>query len=86
MSIGRSNPDSKAIERFNSVTKQGKDMGHYQRLLSVAISDITGKAEKELKLFFSRSAVSKDSFKGINDFEVIAFLAILDQVISNGAA
>jgi hypothetical protein len=56
-------------------------MGQYQELLSKAVAAITGKAEERgVESLFERggTAISKDSYKGLNDFEVVAFMAVLD--------
>jgi len=55
-------------------------MGKYQSLLAKAVATITGKAEeKGVESLFQRggTVLSKDSFKGIDDFEVVSFLVIL---------
>ena len=56
-------------------------MAHYQGLLGRAIAAITGKAEEHgVQSLFKRggTAITKDSFQGIDDFEVVAYLAIVD--------
>jgi hypothetical protein len=80
LSIGRSHPDREAIAGFNGLTKAGGDMSHYQSLLARAVAGITGKAEeKGVESLFQRggTVLSKDSFRGIDDFEVVAYLIIL---------
>ena len=87
LSLGRSNPDDDAVARFNDNTKNGSDMSHYQGLLAKAVAAITGKAEeKGVESLFQRggTVLSKGSFQGIDDFEVIAYLIILGE--SGGAA
>ncbi len=72
-------PDPKAINLFQQDTEQGKDMIHYRHLLEVAINSIIGKSEeKGVESLFSRggTVLTKDSFKGIEDFEVISYLLI----------
>jgi ERCC4-related helicase len=72
-------PDPKAIDLFQQDTEQGKDMSHYRHLLEVAINSIIGKTEeKGVESLFSRggTVLTKDSFKGIEDFEVISYLLI----------
>ena len=74
-------PDPTAIELFQNATEQGKDMSHYRHLLEVAINSIIGKTEeKGVESLFSRggTVLTKDSFKGIEDFEVISYLVIKD--------
>ncbi|MEI7997855.1 MAG: C-terminal helicase domain-containing protein, partial [Methylococcaceae bacterium] len=72
-------PNPKAVELFLQNTEQGKDMSHYRRLLEVAITSIMGKAEeKGVESLFSRggTVVSKNNFKGSEDFEVISYMII----------
>ena len=81
LSIGRVNPDEKAYARFNSLTNNGADMSKYQALLAKAVTAITGRTEeKGVESLFQRggTAISKDTFQGIDDFEVVAYLIILD--------
>jgi len=82
ISLGRVNPDEKTYARFNALTRNGADMSHYQGLLAKAVAAITGKAEeKGVESLFQRggTVISKDAFKGIDDFEVIAYLIILGE-------
>ena len=79
LSLGWENPDPKAFQRFNVATRNGADMSLYQDLLSRAVSAITGKAEeKGVESLFHRggTALTKGTFRGMNDFEVISYLAI----------
>jgi len=81
LSLGRSHPDESAVATFNARTKDGSDMSHYQSLLGKAVAAITGKAEeKGVESLFQRggTVLSKDTFKGIDDFEVVAYLVIVD--------
>ncbi len=67
------------LETFNSKTRKGKDMSHYQNLLSKAIQALTGAAEERgVESLFSPggTVISKDSFKGIDDFEVVIYLIL----------
>ncbi|TCK58429.1 helicase-related protein [Seleniivibrio woodruffii] len=69
-----------AIDRLNKKTKNGNDMSHYQNLLGKAIQALTGAAEeKGVESLFSPggTVMSKNSFKGIDDFEVVSFLILL---------
>ena len=78
-SLSWQHPNPKAIELFQNETAQGKDMSHYRHLLEVAINSIIGKTEeKGVESLFSRggTVLTKDSFKGIEDFEVISYLLI----------
>ena len=80
LSLGRANPDPDAIAQSSTLTKMGGDMSHYQGLLGRAVAGITGKAEeKGVESLFQRggTVLSKDSFRGIDDFEVVAYLIVL---------
>ncbi len=79
LSIGRKTPDQKALVRFNAITTDGKDMAPYQAMLAKAVAAITGKSEeKGVESLFQRggTVLSKDSFQGIDDFEVVTYLII----------
>ena len=81
LSLGCSQADDAAVAAFNARTKSGSQMSHYQSLLAKAIAAVTGKAEeKGVESLFQRggTVLTKDSFQGINDFEVVAYLAIVD--------
>ncbi|MBW1795255.1 MAG: DEAD/DEAH box helicase family protein [Deltaproteobacteria bacterium] len=82
LSLGRSQPDEGAVARFNWATHDATDMSKYQALLSKAVAAITGKAEeKGVESLFHRggTALSKDSFQGMDDFEVVSYLIILGE-------
>lgn len=72
-------PNPEAIQTFQQQSKQGKDMSLYRTLLETAVNSIIGKAEeKGVESLFSRggTVLTKDSFKGIEDFEVVSYLII----------
>ncbi len=80
LSLGRSHPDESAVVRFNTTTHEAKNMSKYQELLAKAVLAITGKAEeKGVESLFQRggTVLTKDSFQGIDDFEVVSYLVIL---------
>ena len=77
--LGNRHPDIRAVERMNAVTGKGKDMGHYRTLLECAVSSIIGKSEeKGVESLFSRGGtlMTKDSFQGMEDFEVISYMIV----------
>jgi hypothetical protein len=81
LSLGRSQPDESAVARFKIDTRNATDMGIYRALLAKAVAAITGKAEeKGVESLFQRggTVLSKNSFKGIDDFEVVSYLVIVD--------
>ena len=82
LALGKPEPDSAAVAALNAVTKNGADMERYQSLLAQAIAAITGKAdEKGIESLFQPggTTIGKDSFKGSDHFEVIAYLVILPE-------
>ncbi|MEA1927480.1 MAG: hypothetical protein U9N73_04690 [Candidatus Auribacterota bacterium] len=83
LSLGQVDPDEDAYARFNALTRDGADMSLYQNLLAKAVAAITGKAEeKGVESLFQRggTVLSRDSFRGIEDFEVVSYLIILGKV------
>ena len=80
LALGRSQPDPAAHALLAARTKDGADMGHYRTLLEKAVAAVSGKAEeKGVESLFLRggTAMSRDSHRGLADFEVVAFLAVL---------
>ncbi len=80
LSLGRFQPNKELVARFAAVTRDGSDMSKYQALLAKAVAAITGKAEeKGVESLFQRggTVLTKDSFQGIDDFEVVAYLVVL---------
>lgn len=76
---GKRQPDTAAITRMNAITKNGKDMSHYRRLLEAAVSSIIGKSEeKGVESLFSRGGtnLTKESFQGMEDFEVVSYMVV----------
>ena len=78
--LGRDLPDAGACARFDKATRQGEDMGTPQRLLAAAVASVIGKhAERAVASLFTPGGTQalKGEFAGSNDFEVIAWLAVL---------
>jgi hypothetical protein len=78
--IEKAEPDAGAAVRFDQLTRAGDDMSVYQRQLSAAVSAVTGKKEERaVASLFSAGGThaKKGEFAGSNDFEVVAFLAVL---------
>ncbi len=79
---GRDLPDAAACERFDKLTRNSERMEHYQKLLAAAVASIVGKKEeRSTASLFSPGGthVHKGEFTGMNDFEVVMFLAILPE-------
>lgn len=78
-SKGRSEPIPELCKAFNTATKQGREMGRYSDLLDQAIrSMIEVKEEGDIDSLFTPGATTAlvDSIKGLDDFELIAFLVM----------
>lgn len=85
LSLGRDLPDATACARFDKETKQGEDMRHAQKLLAAAVASVVGKSEERaVASLFSPGGTHamKGEFAGSNDFEVVAFLIVLPEVVA----
>lgn len=74
-----STPDHAATAQVKQITRQGKDMSHYQHLLAAAVDSIAGKSEeKGIESLFSRggTVLTSTSSQGIEDFMVISYLIL----------
>jgi hypothetical protein len=72
-------PIKEVCTKFNKETKDGYKMDKYNNLLEEAIESIINvKEEKDLKNLFSvgSQVLFQESFKGLDDFELIAFVVI----------
>jgi SNF2 family DNA or RNA helicase len=75
--------DANAFQQFYQNTNNGADMGHYRELLATAIDSIVGKSEeKGTQSLFTRggTVLTPTSSQGLDDFEVISYLILLDEV------
>lgn len=89
LSLGRDLPDAGAHARFDKDTKHGEDMRQAQRLLSASVASIVGKSEERaVASLFSPGGTHamKGEFAGSNDFEVVAYLAVLPDHAGERAA
>ncbi len=76
----RPEPLPEAFSIFNAKTGDGADMSAYTALLNAAIGSIIEvREERDIDSLFSGGATSAlvDSFSGLDDFELIAFLAVV---------
>lgn len=74
-------PLPSAYELFNQRTDDGRDMHQYSALLDKAVASIqTVKAEKDIDSLFSGMTTSAliDDVSGLNDFELIGFIVLID--------
>lgn len=81
LALGRSQPDAAGARAFDAATRSGQRMESYQELLARAVAAVSGKSEEQgVASLFERGGTSltRDSFRGIDDFEVVAWLVVLD--------
>jgi len=74
--------DKLAINQVNRITKQGRNMEHYQHLLAVAVDSIAGKSEeKGVESLFTKggTVLTATSSQGIEDFSVVSYLVIVEE-------
>jgi SNF2 family DNA or RNA helicase len=89
LTLGHKQPNQRAIKSFQATTRNGRDLGRYRDLLAKAVTSISGKAEeKGVETLFQRggTVLSKNGFRGIEDFEVVAFLIVVDSANGEGVA
>lgn len=80
LSFGASQPDARSNDRLARRTRNGADMEHYQYLLEQAVAAISGKVdEKGVETLFHRggTAMTRERHRGLDDFEVVSYLAVL---------
>jgi hypothetical protein len=66
---------------FNSATSEGAEMSHYSGLLTAAIRsmvDVTEERDLDSLFTAGRTTALTQAISGVDDFELIAFLAIID--------
>jgi len=76
-----SEPVMDVCQVFNAATNEGADMDQYSRLLTTAIeSMIESSVEHEIDSLFTagRTTALSNTISGLDDFELIAFLAVVD--------
>ncbi|WP_298992775.1 helicase-related protein [uncultured Pseudokineococcus sp.] len=84
---GAHEPIHAAYHVFNQRTSEGAEMGDYSRLLNGAISSLIDVTEqRDIDSLFSgtKTTALQQSFQGLDDFELIAFLAIVEPETSDG--
>ncbi len=83
----RPDPIAEAYQPFNKATKDGRRMDAYSELLNEAIrSMIELKEEKDIDSLFSggRTSALLNTIRGLDDFELIAFLVVYDATSTDG--
>ncbi|MBO5432198.1 DEAD/DEAH box helicase family protein [Methanocorpusculum sp.] len=78
ISYGKREPDKKLFKEFNVRTKDASDMSKYSRLITKAISSITGSERKraEESIFDFTGFTDDFANAGNEDFELILFLVV----------
>ncbi len=80
--VGRDRPIEEVCQRFDAITRDGERMELYQKLLAVAVASIVGKKEeRSTASLFSPGGTHalKGEFAGMDDFEVVMWVAILPE-------
>lgn len=81
-SIHRKAIDNQAITRLSDWTHNGANMSKYRNLLAKAVEALTGEAqERGVESLFSPggTVINNNSFKGMDDFEVVSYLILLGE-------
>src|SRR5690606_15748466 len=79
LTLGRAVAQDEVFERLHRETRGLRRMDHYRDLLGEAVRAITGEVEEQgVQSLFRRggTVVGPDTFRGIDDFEVVAYLVI----------
>jgi superfamily II DNA or RNA helicase len=79
LSLGNTKTENEAYQHFMKSTYNGWQMDTYQFLLEKAVESISGKAEeKGIESLFTRGGtnISRHTFKGLKDFEVVSYLVL----------
>ncbi|WP_327270052.1 helicase-related protein [Streptomyces sp. NBC_01218] len=74
-------PVTGVVHSFNSATREGADMGRYSELLTTAIHsmiDITEERDIDSLFTAGHTTALTQSIAGLDDFELIAFIAVVD--------
>lgn len=80
VSKGKKEPVKEAYTKFNEITNDGNDMSKYSDLLNKSITSIINvKEESDIDSLFRRGGTTmlKNDISGLDDFELIAFVAIV---------
>jgi hypothetical protein len=77
----RTEPIAAVCRIFNDATAEGAQMGHYSELLTSAIGSlISVTEERDIDSLFAgaQTTALAQHFTGLDDFELVAFLAVVD--------
>jgi hypothetical protein len=84
---GADEPAPSAYHVFNRLTNEGAEMGMYSHLLNEAIGSVVDFTEqRDVDSLFSgtKTTALQQSFQGLDDFELIAFLAVVEPEAADG--
>ena len=84
---GADEPVPAAFRVFNRLTSEGAEMGMYSRLLNEAIGsviDVTEQRDVDSLFSGTKTTALQQGFRGLDDFELIAFLAIVEPETADG--
>jgi SNF2 family DNA or RNA helicase len=82
IAVGKDIPDAGAYAKYDGDTRNGKEMGEYQKLLATAVHSIVGKKEERAVVSLFKPGGThavKGEFSGVNEYEVTAFLVVIPQ-------
>ncbi len=86
LSSGITEPDMEACRVFNRETNDGRKMDRVSQLLRQAVASIiTVKEEKDIDSFFGNTETTflAGNFSGLDDFELICFMVVLECRMQN---
>lgn len=78
---GVDEPIPAAYHVFNHLTSEGAEMGRYSSLLNKAITsliEVTNQRDIDSLFSGTKTTALQQSFEGLDDFELIAFLAVVE--------
>lgn len=84
---GAHEPIPTAFRPFNAATHEGAEMGRYSELLNAAINSLVHVTEeRDIDSLFSgvKTTALQQNFSGLDDFELIAFIAVVEPEESHG--
>ncbi len=84
---GQSEPIGAVYRVFNEATAEGADMAHYSDLVNAAIRSLIDVTEvRDIDSLFSgaRTTALAQRFAGLDDFELVAFLAVIQPEVLDG--
>ncbi len=84
---GAHQPIPEAFRPFNAATNEGVEMGAYSELLNAAINSLVHVTEeRDIDSLFAgaKTTALQQNFEGLDDFELVAFLAVVEPEATDG--